>query len=191
MRKSLLFLLAIMSTAVLLTGCNQPKGGTVGVVNTSRVYQESDAGKAGVKYLESLHGEMQGELTKMQEELQKNPGEDTTRKFQQLYAELQQRLGAEQQQVITKLNESLQRVLDSYRAQKGLDVIIGSETVLSASPAADITNEVIAEMNKTQVSFQSMKPEAKTAPAANGTDATAVPATEAPKAEPQANATAK
>lgn len=182
MRKSLVSMLAVLALSFVLTGCNQPKTGTVAVVNTARIYQESEAGKAGVKHLETLHNEMQAQLNKMQEELQKNPGEDTSRKFQQMYADLQQRMGAEQQQVITVLNENLQRVLDSYREQKGLDLIVANEGVLSVNARADVTTDIVAELNKVQVSFKPIQPEAPKAEVAKE---------EAPKAEPAANATAK
>lgn len=187
MRKSVLSMLAVLALSFALTGCNQPKTGSVAVVNTARIYQESEAGKAGVKHLESLHNDMQAQLNKMQAELQKNPGEETSCKFQQLYADLQQRMGAEQQQVITVLNENLQRVLDAYREQKGLDLIVANEGVLSVNARADVTADIVAELNKTQITFKPIEAEAPKAEPAKEEAAKV----EADKAAPAANATAK
>lgn len=175
MRKNIMCLLTVLSLAVLLSGCNQPKQSVVGVVDTSRVYQESEAGKAGVKYLESLQAKMQNDLSTMQEKLQKNPTEETTKEFQTLYSSFQQQLSTEQQRIILKLNDSLQAVLDAYRTEKGLEVIVGTESVLSVSPEADVTNDIIVEMNKRSIAFE--KPVTPETPAVEA-PAVAEPATE-------------
>lgn len=158
--KSYAIKLVVLVAAVLMLGaCTQPKS-SIGVVNTAKIYQESEAGKAGVKHLEALHEEMQNEINKMQAELQKNPSDDVKRQFQQLYTDYQQRMGAEQQQVITVLNESLQKVLDAYREKSGLDVIVANEGVLSSSPKADVTSEIVAELNKQTVTFKRLEADA-------------------------------
>ena len=85
--KSYAIKLVVLVAAVLMLGaCTQPKS-SIGVVNTAKIYQESEAGKAGVKHLEALHEEMQNEINKMQAELQKNPSDDVKRQFQQLYTD--------------------------------------------------------------------------------------------------------
>ena len=152
-------LVVLVAAVLMLAACTQPKS-SIGVVNTAKIYQESEAGKAGVKHLEALHEEMQNEINKMQAELQKNPSDDVKRQFQQLYTDYEQRMGAEQQQVITVLNESLQKVLDAYREKSGLDVIVANEGVLSSSPKADVTSEIVAELNKQTVTFKRLEADA-------------------------------
>ncbi|MGJ3523596.1 OmpH family outer membrane protein [Nitratidesulfovibrio sp. D1] len=164
MKRYALVLLAL-AAIVALAGCNQPKSGGIAVVNTARVYQESEAGKAGVKHLETLHEEMQNQLNQMQESLQQDQSDDNKRKFQEAFADYQKRMGAEQQQVISVLNENLQKVLDTYREKNGLDVIVGNDNVLSAGPSADVTGNIVAELNKLNITFKRMEAEAPAAPA--------------------------
>ena len=189
----ILALLSVMLLAgVLLTGCiqSEPAAPTVGVVDTARVFRDSDAGKGGVKFLEGLHEKMQGELNAIQDTLQKNPNDMAAQaKLQETYMSLQQRMGAEQQNVITLLNDAAQRAMDTYRTQKKLLIVLGSEAALSFDKAVDITAEVIAEMNKQKLEFKALQPEAPAAAPAKEAPVQA-PATPAPAKEaPAKNAT--
>lgn len=175
MRKTV-FVPVVLMASLLLGGClqSEPANPTTGVVDTARIFRDSDAGKAGVKFLESLHEKMQSELNGIQENLQKNPNDaDVQQKLQETYMLFQQRMGAEQQNVITLLNDATQRVMDAYRGQKKLDVILSSEAALSFSKAVDITADIIAELNKQKVEFKPVQPEETPTPEAKP-DAAAV-----------------
>lgn len=179
------FVPVLMLAAMLLAGCNQPENSapSVAVVDTARVFRDSDPGKAGVKFLESLHEKMQGELNALQEAVQKNPEDQAAQqKLQETYMNFQQRMGAEQQNVITLLNDATQRTLDNYREQKKLEIILSSEAALSFGKTVDVTGEIIAELNKQKIAFKPMAPEAAKEPAVT------VPAADA-KASPSQNAT--
>ncbi len=199
MRVTYLLPLALL-TFFLAGGCinTGDPAPAVAVVDSSRVFKESEAGKAGIKHLESLHESMQGELNALQQELQNKPDDEALQqKLQEKYMVYQQRISAEQQQVINTLNETIQKALDACRNRQKLALILGTDAVLSYGPAADITNAVIAEVNKTPVTFKAIEPEqpevsapvetpAQTpppaAPAQNGT-------APAPNAAPTQNAT--
>lgn len=158
----------VLVIMTMLTGCLQGESSapTVGVVDTARIFRDSDAGKAGVKFLEGMQTTMQAELTAIQEVLQKNPEDQAAQqKLQETYMSFQQRMGAEQQNVVTLLNDATQRVLDAYRAQKKLSVILAQESTLSVDKSVDVTAEVIAELNKQKVEFKAITPEAPAAPA--------------------------
>jgi outer membrane protein len=165
--------------AVLLSGgCISPADSSapaVAVVDSARVFKESEPGKAGIKHLESLHETMQAELSALQQELQDKPNNETLQqKLQEKYMVYQQRISAEQQQVINTLNGAIQKALDACRIQQKLALIVGTDVVLSYGPAADITGAVISEVNKARVEFKPLEPEAEvTAPAAQPAPAAA------------------
>lgn len=159
----------MLLAGVLLTGCNQAESSAPGVavVDTARVFRDSEVGKAGVKFLEGMHDKMQVELNTIQETLQKNPTDQAAQqKLQETYMDFQQRMGAEQQNVITLINDAAQRAMDNYRTQNKLQIIVGSESALSYDKAVDVTAGVIAELNKQKVEFKATQPEGKPAEAA-------------------------
>ncbi|MEG2172329.1 MAG: OmpH family outer membrane protein [Desulfovibrionaceae bacterium] len=176
-----LFFVPVLVTMGLLAGCFQTENSApaVGVVDTARVFRDSDAGKAGVKFLEGMQEKMQADLNEIQEVLKKNPNDQAAQqKLQETYMGFQQRMGAEQQNVVTLLNDATQRVLDTFRQQKKLSVILSQEATLSFDKAVDVTAEVIAELNKQKVEFKAVMPEAP---------AKAVAPAEAPKADAKAD----
>ena len=182
------FLLPMMLLAgVLVTGCIQSEAPApkVGVVDTARVFRDSEPGKAGVKFLEGLHETMQSELNAIQEDMQKKPGDAAVQqRLQETYMAFQQRMGAEQQNVISLLNDATQRAMDTYRSQKNLDVLLGSEAALSYNKSVDVTNDVIVELNKQKVEFKPVQPEEPKAEAAPAPEAEKAPAAqEAPAKE--------
>ena len=189
MRAIYLFFPGLLLVTLLLGACISPADSpapAVSVVDSSRVFKESEPGKAGIKHLETLHESMQAELNALQQELQVNPNDEgLQQKLQEKYLAYQQRIGAEQQQVINTLNTAIQQALDACRVQKKLALIVGTDVVLSYGPAADITDAVISEVNKAKVDFKPIEPEAEvTAPVAQP-----VPAAPEPQAAPAQNAT--
>ena len=174
----------LLLAAFLAGGCNSPFESStpgVAVVDSARVFKESEPGKAGIKHLENLHESMQAELNALQQALQDKPNDATLQqKLQEKYMVYQQRISAEQQQVINTLNEAIQKALDACRVQQKLALVVGTDVVLSYGPAADITAAVIREMNKTKVEFKPIEPEAEAAPADPPS-----PAKNAPQAAPK------
>jgi outer membrane protein len=156
----------LLIAALLSGGCINPFGSSapsVAVVDSTRVFKESEPGKAGIKHLETLHESMQTELNALQQELQDKPNDETLQqKRQEKYMVYQQRISAEQQYVINTLNEAIQKALDVCRVQQQLALIVGTDMVLSYGPAADITAAVIHEVNKTKVEFKPIEPETET-----------------------------
>ncbi|MDR2695139.1 MAG: OmpH family outer membrane protein [Deltaproteobacteria bacterium] len=181
----------LLLVSLLAGGCISPADSaapSVAVVDSARVFKESEPGKAGIKHLESLHESMQAELNALQQALQAKPNDEALQqKLQEKYMVYQQRISAEQQQVINTLNEAIQKALDACRAQLKVAIIVGTDVVLSYGPAADITAAVIGEVNKTRVEFKPIEPEAEAAapvtqPAAPAQNATqAAPKTPAKK----------
>ncbi len=164
MRKHVVLLSAV-SLSLLLTACQEngkqetvkaekfEQKQVVGVVDTARVYADSKAGIEGGNYLESVQLGMQDELIALQESMQENPTEASIALFQEKYAAFQERINLEQEQVVTKLNAALQEAMDSYRQERGLEVLIPAEAVMSMSASADVTQDIIAVLDKMPVEY--------------------------------------
>lgn len=150
----------------------QPK---LAVVDMARVMRDSEPGKAGVKFLESLQNGMQDKLNAIQARLEKDPKDEAAQKeLQSVYMTSQQRMQAEQQNVVNLLYDAIQRVINTYREQQGYDVILSAEVAVAFNPGADVTAAVIAEVNKQKIDFRPLPepaaPEAAPAPAAQQQD---------------------
>lgn len=55
-------------------------------------------------------------------------------RFQKTFSGYQQLVNGEQQKVVTKINDLMQKSLDAYRTQKGYTVIVNSDGLLSYEP---------------------------------------------------------
>ncbi|CAK7066912.1 MAG: hypothetical protein DELT_01680 [Desulfovibrio sp.] len=143
-------LVLLLAIALFVVGCN---GKRVGVVNTELVYKESAAAEKGTEYLRNLTNSMQDEVAAIQAKAQDKKNKNAAAEMQQAFMELQQRLNAEQQQVVTALSEMYNKALELCREKYKLDVIIPTEATLSFSPDVDMTKKVMEEMNAMPVSF--------------------------------------
>lgn len=196
----------LLAASLMLGACNEnsapaPAKPAVAVVDVTRALRDSDAGKAGMKFLEDIQKELQGEIAglqdKMKDDAKADPKDQKAQKLvqqhqqelQAVFMALQQRMQAEQQNVISRLNDMFQRVLEAQRAAKGLTVILPTESVaLAYDKSADVTDAVIAAMNKEKVDFVSIapkadKPAAEAAAPAEKADKPAAAPADAPKAD--------
>lgn len=150
--------------ALSLVGCSATK---VAVVEPSRLFQDSEPGKAGMEHLKQIETAMQAQLEAAQGLMEKSPNDEALRaRFQKVFLGYQQLVNAEQQKVVERINELMQKTLDDYRMQKGYAVIMNADGLLSYDPKADVTSEIIAEMNRTKLSFEPVKLDEIAAPAA-------------------------
>jgi outer membrane protein len=185
------FMAALVLCALMLGACNEKPAveqKNIGVVDVSRALRDSEAGKAGMKFLENVQKNMLADVEKTQAKIKADPkNEAAQQELQMAYMALQQRFQAEQQNVIGRLNDIFQRVLDTYRTENKLVAVMASDIALSFDKSADVTDAVIAAMNKEKVEFTPVaEPEAADAPKAEPkADA---PKADAPKAEPKADA---
>ncbi len=173
--------------SLALAGC---VSNSVAVVDPSRLFQDSGPGKAGFEHLSRIESAMQAQLEIARKLMEKSPNDEALReRFQKIFLGYQQIVGAEQQKVVERINEVMQKALDDCRARKGYTVILSTEGLLSHDPKADVTNEVLAEMNRVEVTFEpvtleELSPSGEKAPAA--TDP--APAAAAPSAGERAGA---
>lgn len=185
MQWKILCLPALLLATLIIAGCNS--NSKIAVVNSEKAIQESEAGKAGMAYLETMSKAIQEELIALQEEAENGKDKEAAQaKLQLRLREAQQRFSAEQQQVFNKVDAQFKSALDAYRAKEKLDVILFAEAALSFNPQMDITQQIMAEMNRAKISFEPLKEEAADAPAQ---EEAAPAAPEAAPPAPQSNAT--
>lgn len=182
MRIRFVVLPLLLLFALAFAGCQQtePSKPAVAVVDMSRLLTESEPGKAGMTFLEGLQSDMQNKLNAIQERLEKNDkDEEAQRELQMSYMTFQTRMGKEQQNVAGQLYDMLQKVLGEYRQAHGYQVIISREVVASFDAKVDVTDVVLAEVNKQKITFIPLEQD-DAAPAAEK------PAAPEQKAEPAA-----
>ena len=151
MRTSLV-LAAMIATAFILTGC---AGSKVGVLNSARIYQESNAGQAGLAYLEQVEQDVKAKAEAAQRIAESMPDNDALPlSLQKFFASCQEAMNNAQQQAVNAVQELVAKSITNFREQNGLTVIMQNDAVLSANPNADVTDGVIAEMNKSAVVFE-------------------------------------
>ncbi len=62
-----------------------------------------------------------------------------------------------------QINGLMQKTLEDFRTKNGYSVIMNAEGLLAFDPKSDVTKDVIAEMDKTKVTFAPVKLEPITA----------------------------
>lgn len=195
--------LSLLVLCLAVSGCQQTQEPAVkvGVVDMNRLLRDSEPGKEASRFLEGMQKEIQQQIDDVQARLGKDPeNEALQRELQAIYMGGQQRINAEQQNVVSQLLDLTQRLVNNYRKANGLSVVLGTDVAVAYDPALDVTNALLDEMNKQKVNFVSVSnpqpeaPAAAEAPAkaAQDTKAAEKPAEKpAPAAEKAAPAEAK
>ena len=181
--KKLLSFLLLAALAATLAGCNNtPK---IAVVDGAKVFRESKPGQDAMAFLRDKNNELQAEAKAAQDKVQAKQTQENAAAFQEAVTRYQTTMGAEQQRVVGLLQEQFNKILEKYRKDNKVDVIIAKDVALSYDEANDITNKVIEEINKTTLDLKAKPAVAATPDAA----APAAPAADAPKADaPKADA---
>lgn len=178
----------MLVAALFLVGCKDDKAAAekqeqskVGVLNLGLMFQSSKASEAARQYMVGVEKDLQAEIEKiasvMPKDSEGNVDKESMPALQKAYADAQQRLNAEQQMVLTKLNTLATETVDEYRVKHGLDLVVRADQIFSFDPTIDITKDIIAIMDSKEVSFTPMLPEGQagtaqgnaTAPAGNAT----------------------
>ena len=187
MTKTLSALSVLVLAAFLLTGCNGAGKPQVGVVDAAAVFKQCKAGQQAMAYLQEQAKTLQEGVQQAQKAAESNQNEQTMQAFQKAVTEYQVTLGGEQQRLVALLNDKYMAVLEKYRKDNGLAVILSKEAAMAFDPAADITAKVVEAMDKENIDLKvpakadAPKAEAPAAPAAPA-EAPAAPA-EAPQEE--------
>ena len=118
--------LSLLVLCLAVSGCQQTQEPAVkvGVVDMNRLLRDSEPGKEASRFLEGMQKEIQQQIDDVQARLGKDPeNENLQRELQAIYMGGQQRINAEQQNVVSQLLDLTQRLVNNYRKANGLSVL--------------------------------------------------------------------
>ena len=144
-------MLIVALAAVLLLGACQKNAAKVAVLDPGKVFQTCDVCVEGGNYLRGLSEKMRTELTELQASMQNDTSEDAPQKFQERYSQMQGEMMEEQNRIAGLLNDAFVKLMNDYRAQNNVSVIMNKENVLSYDETDDITEAMIAAMNGAKI----------------------------------------
>ena len=165
MKKIFLSAVAIAAMLALLAGCNEKKQEQkplpqFGVVQISKLFQDSRVGKAGFERLAELEKQAQAELKQSLDAMEKARAEGKAeelerieRKVQEHVAYMQEVIRQDQEHVGNVIQTVMKNVFDGYSKEHGLFGIFSEESMVSASPEADITSQIMKELEKVEPAF--------------------------------------
>ncbi len=177
-------LVALLALGLAACQQEQPKPKpSVGVVDMETVFKTSQGGKDAVAHLETIGKSLETEFGRLQEIGQNAPENvELQQQLGTIFQGLQKSFEGAQQEDFNVLNESYLAALEKCRVEAGMLVVLNKQAVQKADPSVDLTDKVIAEMNKTKIAFKEFKLPEIPAINTNSTNST--------KAAPEANATA-
>ena len=131
--------LSLLVLCLAVSGCQQTQEPAVkvGVVDMNRLLRDSEPGKEASRFLEGMQKEIQQQIDDVQARLGKDPeNENLQRELQAIYMGGQQRINAEQQNVVSQLLDLTQRLVNNYRKANGLSVVLGTD--VAVAPGAPV-----------------------------------------------------
>lgn len=150
MKRTMTLLGAAMLALLLLTGCNQEPqkpAVTIGVVDEAAAFQSNQAAAKAMQYLQDLGAPMQKKAEDAYKKMQEEQNEENVAAYKAAMAELQQVMNGEQQRIVALIDGKFREVLDNYRKEKGLLMILSKESVVSSDDTVDITADIVAAMD--------------------------------------------
>ena len=155
MKKQTLLIIAATLAVSSLAGCDQKEApaNDIAVVNIAQVLRDSQAGK------------QEAEHDKQVQALLLNVYDDASSKYARLPAAGQQKSRdadadtlnnqwrAEKNAARQVSLNAITKVVDAYRQEKKLRLVIDSQTVISRDDNADITADIISRLDQTEVDY--------------------------------------
>lgn len=145
----------LLSTALLglmvLAGCNQQAGITIGVVDEAAAFQKNQAAAKAMTYLQELGAPLQKKAEEAYKAMQEDQSEENVAAYKAAMGELQNVMNGEQQRIVGLIDAKFNEVLDNYRAEKGLTLILSKESVIASADTVDITDDIVAAMDKLEL----------------------------------------
>jgi len=154
MKKSLILLAAAALALMLAAGCDrQDSSVKIGVVDEAAAFKDNKVAKDAMAYLQELGGPMQAEAEAAYKAMQENQTEETVAAYKLAMGKLQNTMNGEQQRIVAMVDAKFNEVLEKYRAEKGLALILSKQAVISASDTIDITADIVAAMDGVVLDF--------------------------------------
>ncbi len=193
MKRTIILLSVALLGLMLLTGCNQQtEGVTIGVVDEAAAFKDNKAAAAAMNYLQELGAPLQKQAEAAYKAMQEEQTEETVAAYKTAMGDLQNVMNGEQQRVVALIDAKFNQVLDTYRKDKGLTLILSKQSVIASADTVDITADIVNAMNQVELDLTPpAAPEAAPEAAAPAEpeaapEATTDAAPEAPKAEGEA-----
>ena len=154
MNRNIVSALALMSMLALLGGCNeeakpQKPVPQFGVVQISKLYQESKLGQQGIARVSELENKAMASLTDLQKSLEKAQKDKNEAEIQRVQKELQSRvyflqnvIKQDQEHVMNVLQTEIKKALEKCQNDKALFGIFPEEAMASYKPEVDVTDAV-------------------------------------------------
>ena len=165
MKKLLISVISVISMLALLSGCHEERQAQkpapqFGVVQIAKLYQDSRIGKAGFERLGELESKAQGVLKEALASLEKARSEQNEEEAARIESRLQEHVAfmqevirRDQEHVGNVIQTVLKNVFDKYSQDHGLFGIFSAENMLSSSPEADVTDQIMAMIDKVEPAF--------------------------------------
>lgn len=160
MKKFTVLLSVALLGLMMLTGCNQQQepGITIGVVDEAAAFKDNKAAAKAMTYLQELGAPLQKKAEEAYNAMQANQSEETVAAYKAAMGELQSVMNTEQQRVVALVDAKFNEVLENYRKEKGLTLILSKESILSSAETVDITAGVVAAMDAIELDLTPAKP---------------------------------
>ena len=149
-----------------LAGCNQQAGPAIGVIDLERAYQSNKATAAIMQHLETMQAPLAEKVNKALEAMKQDQNDETVKAYNDTMTEAQGILQNEQQRLVPILNKAFNKVLEDYRVEHGLSVILNKQMVAASAADVDVTDAVIAAMDKVELDLGAPAPAPAPAPEA-------------------------
>ncbi|WP_207262691.1 OmpH family outer membrane protein [Desulfovibrio sp. Huiquan2017] len=190
--KRILPLLFVAVLALGLSACNQEPSVKIGIVDEAAAFKDNKLATEAMAHLQEMGKPLQDKAETAYKAMQADQTEENVAAYKLAMGELQNTMTAEQQRIVGMVDAKFNEVLDTYRKEKGLSLILSKQAVIASDDAVDITKDIVAAMNKVTMDFslpEAPKAEAPAStPEAPKAEAPAASTTEAPKAETPAPA---
>ena len=181
MKRTFALVGAAFLAIALLAGCNQQSSGiTIGVVDEAAAFKDNKAAAQAMKYLQDLGAPLQKKAEEAYKAMQADQNDETVAAYKKAMGDLQMVMNGEQQRVVALIDAQFNKVLENYRKEKGLTVILSKQSVIASDAAVDVTADIVAAMDKVELDLTPppapAQPEVTAAPAPAQTEEQAAPA---------------
>jgi outer membrane protein len=180
--KRILPLLVVAILALGLSACNQEQPVKIGVVDEAAAFKENKLATEAMTHLQEMGKPLQQKAEAAYKAMQANQTEETVAAYKLAMGELQNTMNAEQQRIVAMVDAKFNEILDNYRKEKGLALILSKQAVIASSETVDITKDIEEAMNNVTMDFSLPEAPKAEAPAAEQ----AAPDEEAAPAAPEA-----
>lgn len=165
MNRNIVSALALVSMLALLGGCNeeakpQKPVPQFGVVQISKLYQETKLGKQGIARVGELENKAMAVLTDLQQKVEKAQKDKNEAEVQRLQKQLQSRvyflqnvIKQDQEHVMNVMQTEMKKAFEKCQTEHGLFGLFSDEVMPSYTPEVDMTEAVKAILDADPATF--------------------------------------